>query len=199
MLNEKEVWKDIEGYEGLYCISNYGRLKSLPRIIQLRNGIFRPVKGKILSVKHSGGWYLSTHLSKNGIKRAVRIHQLVVAYFLEQRPSNNHHIHHKDGNKQNNFYKNLEYVLPKDHSKITAKQNPKLLGGMINYNRHIRPKRVVRCDLNGVFQAEYSNTKEAAVATGVCQRNIHQVADKTEYSPGKTRRQAGGFTWKFKK
>jgi hypothetical protein len=63
MLNEKEVWKDIEGYEGLYCISNYGRLKSLPRIIQLRNGIFRPVKGKILSVKHSGGWYLYHHLT----------------------------------------------------------------------------------------------------------------------------------------
>lgn len=53
-------------------------------------------------------------------------------------------------------------------------------------------------DCGGRILAEYKNGKAASIATGVCHRNILQVANKTEYNPGLTRRQAGGFIWKFK-
>lgn len=52
--------------------------------------------------------------------------------------------------------------------------------------------------LFGKLIAEYSNGKAASDETGVCQRNILQVCNKTEYSKGRCRKQAGGYIWKFK-
>ena len=52
--------------------------------------------------------------------------------------------------------------------------------------------------MNGHFIAEYANGEIASMYTGVCARNILQVADGTEYKPGKVRKQAGGYIWKYK-
>lgn len=96
-----EVWKDIAGYEGLYMVSNLGRVKSLPRAT---------TKGQIIKPyisTHNGYCYAS--LSKNNKRTSKRIHGLVMKAFVGM-PENGMVIDHIDGDKTNNRLDNLEYV-----------------------------------------------------------------------------------------
>ena len=94
-----EIWKDIKGYEGLYQISNKGRVKSL--------GNNKTKKEKILSPgKHKGYFYVS--LYKNRKEKKYSIHRLVAQAFLPN-PDNLPVVNHKDENKLNNNVENLEW------------------------------------------------------------------------------------------
>lgn len=114
-----EVWKDIDGYEGMYQVSSLGRVRSLDRVLVMSNGRERFYKGKILNpVVHTGG-YLYVSLGR-GNKRFI--HRLVAQAFIPN-PDNLPEVNHKDGNKENNDYRNLEWVTPSDnqrHSKETG-------------------------------------------------------------------------------
>ena len=109
-----------------------------------------------------------------------------------------YHVHHKDNNKQNNVVSNLEIIHPKEHRAITKITHPQIVSGMNNYNKYQRPQHILQYDLENHFIAEYANACIASMYTGVCQRNILQVAKGEEYKPGKVRIQAGGYIWKIK-
>lgn len=182
-----EVWKDIKGFEGIYQISNKGRLKSFKRVSD----------GKILSTKNSKGWYLNVVLEYKDKFRSVKLHKLVAEAFIPNlldKPE----INHIDGNKQNNSVENLEWVTRNENVTHAIKHNPDMLLGMMYHNKVLRSKIVQQFSLDGKFIAQYFTSAEASAATGVCQRNIMQVAKKEEYKPGMTRKQAGGFIWIFK-
>lgn len=183
-----EVWKDIEGFKGVYQISNLGRLKSFKK----------DVGGKVLLNTNKKGGYFSVILRKGEKVKTTRIHRLVAEAFLPN-PNNFSQVHHKDGNKQNNCVENLEWISTKEHHTITQQQSPRTVRGLINYNKFIRPKKVQQYSLSGELLAEYSNGAEAHLKTGVCARNIHQVASQTPFNQkGNVRKQAGGYIWKYK-
>lgn len=93
---------------------------------------------------------------------------------------------------------NLEIIHPKAHRKETEKEQPQIVTGIVNYNKFERPRRIQQFDMDGHFIAEYANSKIASVYTGVCARNIFQVANKNPYGrKGSIRKQAGGYIWKF--
>jgi hypothetical protein len=93
----------------------------------------------------------------------------------------------------------LEWISTREHSRITREQNPNVIKGLVRYNKFIRPKKVQQYSLNGELLNEYNNCKEAHLKTGVCARNIHQVASKTPFNQnGNVRKQAGGYVWKYK-
>lgn len=189
VFNMEEIWKDIKGFEGFYQISNKGRLASFYR------GVFH-----ILSNKNSKGGYFSVVLhGDKGKRKYTRIHRLVYETFVGEIPKGKkYHIHHINGNKQDNRLENLIYLSSSEHQQKHINENPKILNGMINYNKHIRPKRIEQYGLDGKYIATYENSCDASVSTGVCQRNILQVANKEPYNKnGKIRKQAGGFIWKF--
>ncbi len=183
----KEKWKPVKGFDGVYKISNKGRLKSFK---QNKNGY-------ILSVKNKKDNYLSYILKYKNKVRSTRIHRLVAEAFIPN-PENKPQINHIDSNKHNNCVKNLEWVTPKENVRHAIKNNPDIIRGIVNYNKYERPNTVQQYSLNGKLLNEYINAKEAERQTGVCGRNILQVANQKEYKPGKTRKQAGGFIWKFK-
>jgi hypothetical protein len=185
---EKETWKDIPLFEEVYQISNYGRLKSFKN---------HPA-GKILSNKNKNGWYFTVNLSYQDIRITTRIHLLVAKMFVSEKPLKNAEVHHIDGNKQNNYYENIIWIDPKSHHKITHLENPNCIKALIKYNQEIRPNPIIQLTLDGVFLNEFINSKIAAEVTGVCRRNILQVASKEEYKQGKVRKQAGGYIWMFK-
>lgn len=183
-----EKWKDIKGYEGAYQISNFGRLKSFKKY----------PNGQILSTVNQYGWYFAVSLrSENRKGTTKRIHRLVAKAFIPN-PKNKKEVNHIDGDKQNNKVENLEWVTHKEnywHSRRNGLSSHK---EMVYYNQKIRPKQIMQIDMNNNLIAIFANSKIAGDATGVCSRNILQVAAKTEYKPGLTRKQAGGFIWKFK-
>lgn len=183
-----EVWKDVKGFKGVYQISNLGRLKSFKK----------DAEGKVLSNTNKKGGYFSVILRKGEKVKTTRIHRLVAESFIPN-PNNLSQVHHKDGNKQNNCVDNLEWVNEREHHFITRQHNPNVIKGLVNYNKFIRPKTVRQYSLNGEFLAEYNSCTEAHLKTGVCTRNIHQVASKTPFNQkGNVRKQAGGYIWKYK-
>jgi hypothetical protein len=104
---EGEIWKDIEGYEGLYEISNMGRVKALPK---WGGCIFK--KERLLKTHDNGKQYLYVDLYNDGKRKKDYIHRLVAKAFVDN-PNNYPHINHIDENKSNNTYSNLEWCTPK--------------------------------------------------------------------------------------
>lgn len=153
-----------------------------------------------MSNTDKNGWYFTVNLfDHDGKRRTERIHRLVAKAFIGEIPKG-YHIHHKDGNKQNNRLDNLEIIHPAKHRMETIKKNKNVIKGMNDYNRYVKPKRVKQYTLDGVYLAEYVNCEIASRMTGICQRNISQVASKEPYnSKGSVRKQAGGYVWKFEK
>ena len=168
---------------------------------------------------NKNGWYLTVNLFNSENKRKTeRIHRLVYETFVGKIPKG-YQIHHKDGNKQNNMLENLVMLTPKEHTLETIKQNPHCLDGMIAYNkgriiddgrkRYAKSKepksrfkygKILQYSLDGEFINSYTNAADAYRDTGVCQRNILQVANKEPYNDkGSVRKQAGGYIWRFEK
>lgn len=111
-----EVWKPIKGYEGLYEVSNLGRVKSLDRVATAtRKGVqFEvPIKGKMLTPMNVRHGYLAVQLyGRGGHKtrnmKEARVHRLVAETFVPN-PDNFPEVNHKDENKSNNRADNLEW------------------------------------------------------------------------------------------
>lgn len=89
-----EFWKDINDYEGLYQVSNLGRVKSLTRI--LKDG--RKWEEKIIKPGNNGHGYLQVNLHKNGKQKNFFIHRLVAEAFIPN-PDNLPYVNHKDEDK----------------------------------------------------------------------------------------------------
>ena len=109
----KEIWKDIPNYEGLYQASNLGRIRSLDRIRKQynHNGIATvKYKGKILKqqIKSGTGYYVVRLYDNNKKSKTKLIHRLIAETFLKNE-NNNPVVNHIDGNKQNNMATNLEW------------------------------------------------------------------------------------------
>ena len=182
-----EFWKDIEGWEGIYQISDRGNLKSYKEIEE----------GRVLSNINKKGGYLSVVLCRHGRKaECTRIHRLVAKAFIPN-PEGKSQVNHKNLDKQNNFAYNLEWATPRENMLDAIRKGIDFFSGMINYNKYIKANPVRQSLLSGEIVGEYRNAQEAGRETGVCARNILQVASRDEYKPGLTRKQAGGFVWQF--
>lgn len=111
----KEIWKDINNYDGLYQISNYGRVKSLATRFKI---------DKVLKSKQTKIKYLSVVLCKDKHQNRKYIHRLVAQAFIPN-PDNLPQVNHKDGDKTNNHYKNLEWCTPHENMLHAYKNNLK--------------------------------------------------------------------------
>lgn len=94
-----EKWKDIQGYEGLYQVSDQGRIR----------------KGnRIKSVRIDKGGYLTVWLSKHSVQKCLKVHRLVAFAFIPN-PEMKRTVNHIDGNKQNNCVENLEWATHREN------------------------------------------------------------------------------------
>jgi len=168
----KEIWKDIPGYEGLYQVSNLGRVRSL--------NYHRSGQVRVLSLGKLNKGYLGVGLCKNGKMKTYKVHRLVAIAFIPN-PLNLPEVNHKDENKENNFVwvnedgtidlekSNLEWVTAKQNSNHGSRNQrvaEKLCGIFIN--RSNQSKRVAQYSLKGKLIAEYPSTMEVERQTGFC-------------------------------
>lgn len=103
-----EEWKDIEGYEGLYQISNYGQVKSLTKERYMPNGGKRVYTERLVAINVVKSGYLNVQLWKDGKVKNKMVHILVAMAFIPN-PNNYPQVNHKDEDKTNPIYSNLEW------------------------------------------------------------------------------------------
>ena len=187
---ECEVWKDVKGYEGLYKVSNTGKVKS-----------FQRNREKLLSDKYYENGYLRASLSKNNEKKKVLIHRLVAETFIPN-PENKPEVNHIDGNKKNNNASNLEWCtrcenvkhawktgLNEEHREKLSKTAYKTVNKLWEKNK----KPVIQMDLDGNFIREFDSAKEAFEYYGIKRLQTSISACCTG-----RRKTAHGYKWKFK-
>lgn len=167
-----EIWKKIPDFEE-YCISNLGRVKSLPKVIQLKSGGIANInKAIILKPVISGDFYYVVNLVKNKSTYTKRIHRLVAESFVEN-PNNYQIVDHIDRNRLNNVYTNLRWVTP--------------LENVYNGNSD----SVVANFPDGTSTL-FNSVKEACAATGV---SCNCISRRCSTNQGKKSKDGITFTW----
>lgn len=161
----EEIWKDIKEYEGLYQVSNLGRVKSLGRWVYKEYRGKRWQGEKILKqIKNKFG-YLRVYLYKNGKAKCYAIHRLVAQVFIPN-PYNLPQVNHKDEDKTNNCVSNLEFCTNKFNANYGTRNER--ISEKLNGRHHTEEtkkklsKIVLQIDKNtNEVIAEFSSTIEA--------------------------------------
>lgn len=179
---KKEIWRFVVGYEGLYMVSNYGRVKSLART----DTIGRPVKERILK-QSLRNRYPSVDLCKNGVSKAYTVHYLEWVAFNGPIPEG-YEINHIDQNPENNKLSNLNLLSHRDN--LLWGTRLELVSKALT-NHPVLSKPVVQYDLDGNVVKNWVSAAEAARVLGLYNTNI------TACCKGRSN-MAGGFRWKYK-
>lgn len=176
-----EVWKPIPGYVGLYEVSNFGRVRSLTRVVYQQNH-FHEYKGRILVPCVAGGGYLKVTLYKDNKAKQLFIHRLVAEAFIPN-PLNLPQVNHKDEDKTNNCVWNLEWC--------DGKYNVNY-GTCIERANKKRGIPVYQYTLDGVFVKRWDSATDAANFLHV------SVTAICNCCKGKCRlKTIKGFIWKY--
>lgn len=204
---QEEIWKDIIGFEGLYQVSNLGRVRGVERCINWR-GSKKIIKGCIKAQIYDKRGYPKVGLSKDGKYEVLLVHRLVAKAFIpipdelkQYIGTRNLQVNHKDEVKTNNCVYNLEWCTNeynyhygtriervREKNKISQKNHPK------------KSKRINQFSLDNKFIKTWPSIKE-------CERNGYNRGNISTCLNGgyfdKRRKkfvnitQANGFIWKY--
>jgi hypothetical protein len=118
-----EKWIDIEGFEGIYQVSNFGKVKRLQGYVKNKQAV-RVVPEKILTPTPNETGYLRVRLSFKNKSTTHRVHRLVAKNFVAN-PNNYSEVNHEDLDKTNNHYSNLTWVTRQENVQHALKNNPR--------------------------------------------------------------------------
>jgi len=187
-----EIWKDVVGYEGKYQVSNCGRVKSLPFLTYSGAGRQRKVTPKILKNNNCPYGYYKVNLSG----RTYKVHTLVAEAFIPKPDTENQSWHgwtvnHKDGDKKNNLYSNLEWITMGENLKhaIETGLNRGALGENNPMNK-LSLKDVV--DIKVALLLGRS-VKEIAKFYKVCESNIYFIKAGERWSHIRVEKEGDDF------
>ena len=146
MQSYKEIWKDVPEYEGLYQVSNLGRVKSIPRTYKNRN-----YKGRVLAPTNARG-YLHVLFSVNTTRKTMKVHRLVALAFLG---SSDLYVNHINGVKTDNRLENLEYCTSQENMNHAVKMGVIKRGVEVNTNKLTENEaKAIKYGHSGMLQKE---------------------------------------------
>lgn len=186
-----EEWRDVVGYEGLYQVSNLGRVKSLSKRIVYKDGREYNYPSKVMkNQKVSTGYRKVMLYGVNGNKQYY-VHRLVAETFIPN-PNNLSDVNHKDGCKTNNILSNLEWRSRSDNQKHAYKNGLNWVHMDEAIKERSRP--VIQFTPDGKLVAEYPSTMEASRITNYTQSRI------ATYCRGENKRflTYKGYIWRYK-
>src|SRR5690554_5553856 len=156
-----EVWKDIKGYEGLYQVSDLGRVKSLERKVKrLKSTI--SVREKILKPAPNSSGYLTVSLWKNNKGKTFRIHYLVAIAFLNHKPKGYELvIDHIDENKKNNNLSNLRLVTNRFNTTRNLKNTSSKYVGVHWHKSYEKWQSLITINGKQIYLGRYDNEYDA--------------------------------------
>lgn len=120
MREEKEEYRDVIGYKGLYRVSNMGNVLSLARLTNGRNGVLKTSPGRLLKQRFGDRGYARVYLSKDGVVKTLRLHRVVAEAFIPN-PDNLPQVNHLDADKTNNTAANLEWCTGQENIQHAVK------------------------------------------------------------------------------
>ena len=173
-----EIWKDVAGYEGIYQVSNLGRVKSLERDIQRSDGHFNHVNEKILSQVCNTNGYMYVMLSKNNKMKFCRVNRLTANAFIPN-PDNLPQVGHYDECKTHNWSDNLYWTTNKENNNMPLR---KLRGSLSSHKR--KPVYCVELSKN------FNSIIEAAKEVGGSRQTISRCLK------GRIKT-AAGYHWRY--
>jgi len=112
---QTENWKPVNGYNGIYEVSNTGKIRSIDRVIPYKNGCNRPTKGTLSFLRLGSNGYHSVGLWKENKEKRFSVHRLVAESFIPN-PDNKSQVNHKNGIKTDNDISNLEWVTKSENA-----------------------------------------------------------------------------------
>ena len=189
----EEIWKDIEGYEGIYQVSNLGRVRSLDRYYEKphpRNGVpTRYLKrGQIIISHPSRNGYMGVVLKVNRVQKNFMVHRLVAKAFV---PGyfEGADVNHKDCDRTNNRADNLEWVTRRENLMYHTPDNETPMEQIHKSQR----SPVIQMTMEGEFIREWPSIHAAHLALNIDSKSITGCC--RGYYGNKS---AGGYRWKFK-
>ena len=182
-----EIWRDIKGFEGLYQVSNLGRVRTVSHKVLMTDGRVYTVNEKILTGDKSNNGYLAVHLWYKGKSKHLYIHRLVAETFIPN-PNNLPCINHKDEDKTKNCVDNLEWCS----YEYNANYGTRTQRIADRQKNNKRSKRVLQYDLDGNLIREWPSLKEIwremnYTRSIICKCCQHKPRNKTAY----------GYRWEY--
>ena len=180
-----EEWRPVVGYEGLYEVSNLGRVRSIDRVqynpVAATHQTFH--HGHIMNGVVSHRWYRMVGLRDiNGKRKNCSVHRLVAMAFIPN-PNNLPFVNHKNYDQLDNRVENLEWCTPTYNVHY---------GRADAIRQHNQPKRkqVAQYTKDGVYITTHKTLQSAAKVVGSTRQLIRECANGNIYS-------AGGYRWKY--
>jgi len=178
-----EVWKPVVGYEGLYEVSNLGRVKSCTKTVYRDRRGPITFQEKIMKPTVTYKGYLTIDLRNHGRRKGGFVHRLVAKAFIEN-PENKEQVNHINGNKKDNRVENLEWATNQENMVHAYKLNLKTSDAAAEARR----QKIEQLDMKGNIVNSFNSIKEAYEITKI--NNISAVCRGV-------REKAGGFYWKY--
>lgn len=178
----QETWKDIKNFEGMYQVSNLGRVRSVDRF----DNMGRLRKGNIKVARDNGHGYLAVQMYKDNQQKIRYVHRLVAQTFLDN-PDNKPEVHHIDSDRGNNVIDNLQWVTSKENNSFpehieSMKKNPKWLENSRSAMSKARDKAIIINSYRTKFtrggvSLEFNSLAEGARQLGLDKGNATRVAN----------------------
>lgn len=161
-----EIWKELPFYNGIYLVSNTGKIKSVNQIVSCKSGATRAHKGKELKQFKNERGYLCVTLTFGKHSKIKKVHRLVAETFISN-PENKPQVNHIDCDKTNNNVSNLEWCTNSENMLHAYKYGLRV-GFHIPKSEEVRKKRIYCIELAKTFDS----IKQAAEELGLYSSNI---------------------------
>lgn len=176
-----EIWIDVEGFEGLYQVSNLGRVKSLDRTEwSVRNNSPRKRSGRMLKPSKNNRGYEYVDFYKDGKPERMTVHRIVAIAFLSN-PGKRETVNHIDGIKANNRAVNLEWMTLSEninHAYKTGLKDKGVNRGEANWNAILDEKSVIEIRDNAIKNGGSLSIEELGRMFGVGKGTIKDVVNR---------------------
>lgn len=171
-----EIWQPVPNYIG-YEVSDFGRIRSLDRMVVRKNGAFQKRSGSIMTPSTDSSGYFQIKLTNDtGIRTAISLHRIVALVFVpNSNPELLVEVNHENGIKKDNYFRNLKWVTSPDNKKHALETGLIKRGADLSYSKPVLDLQT------GIF---YDSISEAAIAKNIKNRTLHHwlIGDRTNRS-----------------